>query len=133
MERLLEGSWVPVAADISGQVLDVRELRVARLSFDAERYAIVDRSGEVVDAGTWQLGALGNPRSMDLLGSQGPNAGRCVLAIIALDGDRLCLGYDMERDQRPSGWRCEPDQLLLSITLVRDSGAATVETELPGE
>ena len=133
MERLLEGSWVPVAADVSGQVLEVRELRVARLSFEGERYSIVDRSGEIVDAGTWQLGALGSPRAIDLLGSQGPNAGRCVLAIVALDGDRLCLGYDMERDQRPSGWRCEPDQLLLSITLVRAEHPTPVETELPGE
>ena len=119
MERLLEGSWVPVAADVSGQVLEIGELRVARLSFDAERYEIVDHAGAVVDAGTWQLGVLDNPRAIDLLGNAGPNAGRCVLAIIALDGDRLCLGYDMERDQRPSGWRCEPDQLLLNITLVR--------------
>ena len=104
---------------MSGQALDISELRVARLSFDPEHYAIVDHAGQIVDEGTWQLGALDNPRSIDLLGSAGPNAGRRVLAIIALDGDRLCLGYDMERDQRPSGWRCEPDQLLLSITLVR--------------
>jgi uncharacterized protein (TIGR03067 family) len=121
MEPLLTGSWVPVAADVSGQVLDIAELRVARLSFDLERYAIVDHAGQIVDEGTWQLGALDNPRSIDLLGNAGPNAGRRVLAIIALDGDRLCLGYDMERDQRPSGWRCEPDQLLLSITLVRQA------------
>jgi len=120
MEPLLTGSWVPVAADVSGHALNIEELRVARLSFDMEHYAIVDHAGEVVDEGTWQLGALDNPRSIDLLGSAGPNAGRRVLAIIALDGDRLCLGYDMERDQRPSGWRCEPDQLLLSITLVRE-------------
>ena len=121
MEPLLTGSWVPVAADVSGQVLDIRQLRVASLSFDSEHYAIVDHNGQVVDAGIWQLGALGNPRSIDLIGSAGPNAGRRVLAIIALDGDRLCLGYDMERDQRPSGWRCEPDQLLLCITLVRQA------------
>ena len=119
IELLLAGSWVPVAADVSGHVLDIMELRVACLSFDTEHYAIVDHAGQVVDEGTWQLGALDNPRSIDLLGSAGPNAGRRVLAIFALDGDRLCLGYDMERDQRPSGWRCEPDQLLLSITLVR--------------
>ena len=122
----MTGSWVPVAADVSGQVLEIGELRVARLSFDARGYAIVDHDGEVVDAGTWQLGALGNPRSIDLIGNAGPNAGRRVLAIIALDGDRLCLGYDMERDQRPSGWRCEPDQLLLSITLVRAAENETV-------
>jgi uncharacterized protein (TIGR03067 family) len=121
MEELLTGSWVPVAADVSGQVLAIEELRVAQLSFDAQRYAIVDRKGQVVDAGIWQLGALGNPRSIDLIGSAGPNAGRRVLAIIAQDGDRLCIGYDMERDRRPSGWRCEPDQLLLSITLVRQA------------
>jgi len=121
MELLLKGSWVPVAADVSGQVLAIDELRVARLSFDSEGYAIFDHGGQVVDAGTWQLGALGDPRPIDLIGNDGPNAGRRVLAIIALDGDRLCLGYDMERDRRPSGWRCEPDQLLLSITLVRQA------------
>ena len=119
MEPLLAGSWVPVAADVSGQVLAIEELRIARLSFDLEHYAIIGHHGEVVDSGTWQWGTLGTPRSIDLVGTAGPNAGRRVLAIIALDGDRLCLGHDMEHDRRPSGWRCEPDQLLLSITLVR--------------
>ncbi len=121
MEPLLTGSWVPVAADVSGQVLAIEELRIARLSFDLERYAIIGHDGEVVDSGTWQLGALGTPRSIDLVGKAGPNTGRRVLAIIELDGDRLCLGYDMEHDRRPSGWRCEPNQLLLSITLVRQA------------
>jgi uncharacterized protein (TIGR03067 family) len=121
MPAPLTGSWVPVAADVSGQQLSLDELRVARLSFDSAGYAIVDHSGQVVDAGTWELGTFGNPQSLDLVGNAGPNAGRRVLAIIALDGDRLCLGYDMEHDRRPSGWRCEPDQLLLSITLVRES------------
>ena len=120
MPSPLTGSWVPVAADVSGQQLALEELRVARLSFDGQSYAIVDRSGAIVDAGSWELGAFGNPQSLDLVGHAGPNAGRRVLAIIALDGDRLCLGYDMERDRRPSGWRCEPDQLLLNITLVRE-------------
>jgi uncharacterized protein (TIGR03067 family) len=130
MQPLLTGSWVPVAADVSGQLLDVSELRVARLNFEAQGYAIVDHAGQVVDTGRWELGALGDPRPLDLIGHAGPNAGRRVLAIVALDGDRLCLGYDMERDRRPSGWRCEPDQLLLSITLMRrshDEGAATTD------
>src|SRR3954447_12118939 len=111
MERLLAGSWVPVAADVSGQALGIAKLRLARLNFEPHRYAIVDHDGAVVDEGSWQLGALDYPRAIDLLGSVGPNAGRRVLAIIALDGDRLCLGYDMERERRPSGWRCEPGQL----------------------
>ena len=116
---VLEGSWAPVAADVSGQNLPIAELRVARLSFAANRYSIVDHSGGVVDAGNWELGAPMNPRPLDLIGSAGPNAGRRVLAIIALDGERLCLGYDMERDRRPTGWKHEADQLLLCITLLR--------------
>ena len=119
---VLEGSWAPVAADVSGQALPVAELRVAHLSFAADHYSIVDHSGEIVDAGDWELGAPMNPRPLDLIGKAGPNAGRRVLAIVALDGDRLCLGYDMERDRRPSGWKHEPDQLLLSITWVRQPG-----------
>ena len=117
---VLEGNWAPVAADVSGQILPTAELRVARLSFEVDRYTIVDHSGVVVDAGHWQLGAPMNPRPLDLIGDAGPNAGRRVLAIIALDGDRLCLGYDMEHERRPLGWKHEPDQLLLCVTLVRD-------------
>jgi len=115
----LEGNWAPVAAEVSGQILPITELRVARLSFDAERYSIIDHAGQVVDAGYWQLGTEAIPRSLDLLGSEGPNAGRRVLAIAALDADRLCLGYDLEREARPASWRHEPDQLLLCITYLR--------------
>lgn len=123
MEALLTGSWLPVAAEVSGQLLAVDELRVARLNFEEDRYAIVDRRGQVVDAGTWRLGELGKPRCLDLIGSLGPNAGRRVLAIIEQVGDRLCLGYDMERERRPSSWRPEPEQLLLTITLMRPSAS----------
>jgi uncharacterized protein (TIGR03067 family) len=115
----LEGDWVPIAAEVSGQILPVADLRVSLLSFEDDRYSIVDHAGAIVDSGLWQLGLEATPRSLDLLGNAGPNAGRRVLAIVALDGDRLCLGYDMEREQRPGSWRHEPDQLLLCITYLR--------------
>lgn len=115
----LEGNWVPVAAEVSGQILPITELRVARLNFAADRYAIFDHAGQVVDAGHWQLGADVIPRPLDLAGSAGPNAGRRVLAIVAFDEERLSLGYDLEREVRPGSWRHEPGQLLLCITYLR--------------
>ena len=115
----LEGNWAPVAAEVSGQILPITELRVARLSFDADRYSIFDHAGQVVDAGHWQLGTEVIPRPLDLLGNAGPNAGRRVLAIVAFDAERLCLGYDLERELRPVSWRHEPEQLLLCITYLR--------------
>ena len=118
---VLAGNWVPVAAEVSGQALEISDLRVARLSFSDDQYAIVDRNGETVDAGSWELGLATTPRAIDLLGSEGPYADRRVLAIIALDGDRLCIAYDLECASRPSGWKHEREQLLLCITYVRQS------------
>ncbi len=118
---LLTGSWVPVAAEVSGRALDISMLRVARLSFSEHDYAIVDGNGDAVDAGTWELGPSTTLRTLDLLGSVGPYAGRRVLAIIALDGDRLCIAYDLECARRPAGWIHEPEQLLLSITYLRSA------------
>jgi len=115
----LAGDWAPVAAEVSGQILPITELRVARLSFDADRYSIFDHAGQVVDAGHWQLGADVIPRPLDLLGNAGPNAGRRVLAIVAFDEERLSLGYDLEWEVRPASWRHEPEQLLLCITYLR--------------
>lgn len=129
-ELALEGRWIPVAAELSGQLLNVAELRVAALSFAEQRYAIVDCAQRTVDSGIWEMGAVAHPRYFDLLGVEGPNAGRRVLAIIELDGDRLCIGYDMERNQRPAGWRHAPDQLLLCITYARDAGHAAGDDDV---
>ena len=118
-EQALEGDWAPVAAEVSGQALPLADLRVSVLSFEGDRYSIIDQAGQVADAGRWHFGAEASPCTLDLTGSVGPNAGRRVLAIASIDGDRLCLGYDMEREQRPGSWRHEPDQLLLCITYLR--------------
>lgn len=115
---------MPVAAEVSGQALELSDLRVACLSFTEHDYAIVDTKGETVDAGIWEMGSLATPQTLDLMGSVGPYAGRRVLAIIALDGDRLCIAYDLECATRPSGWKHEREQLLLSITYLRSAESA---------
>jgi uncharacterized protein (TIGR03067 family) len=115
----LDGTWVPVAADVSGRALDVAELRVSRLIILHETYHIVDRSDQVVDSGELLLGAPSLPRTLDIIGVEGPNAGKRMLAIIELDGDHLCVCYDLESEERPVTMEPQKDQLLLSITYAR--------------
>jgi uncharacterized protein (TIGR03067 family) len=115
----LTGSWLPVAADVSGRQLVVAQLRVARLVIERDRYQIVDRDGQVVDSGELQLDEAAFPCALDIVGLHGPHAGKRLLAIIELDADRLYVCYDLERDERPSSMRPGRDQLLLSITYVR--------------
>jgi uncharacterized protein (TIGR03067 family) len=115
----LHGSWVPLAADISGHDLDVSEMRVARLIIDARGYRIVDRSDRTVDAGTYVLGEPRSFRTLDLCGVEGPYADRRLLALVELDGERLCICYDLESAERPKGWLAQGEQLLLTVTYAR--------------
>ena len=115
----LTGTWVPVAADVSGRQLEVAQLRVARLVIERDSYRIVDHADQVVDRGDLQLDQAAFPFALDFVGSHGPHAGKRMLAIIELDGDRLRVCYDLESDERPSNMQPQADQLLLSITYVR--------------
>jgi uncharacterized protein (TIGR03067 family) len=115
----LDGTWVPVAAEVSGRTLPVGQLRVAQLVIESGSYRIVDRGANVVDCGELKLNEAAVPPALDIIGLEGPNAGKRLCAIIEFDGDRLCVCYDLERQQRPLSMRASGDQLLLSITYAR--------------
>jgi uncharacterized protein (TIGR03067 family) len=115
----LTGTWVPVGANVSGRPLLVSQLRVARLIVECDSYQIVDHADQVVDSGALQLDGAAFPCALDIVGIHGPHAGKRMLAIIELDGDRLCVCYDLEHGERPSSMQPKVDQLLLSITYVR--------------
>jgi uncharacterized protein (TIGR03067 family) len=119
----LAGIWVPVAAEVSGRQLVATQLRVARLIIERDSYQIVDHADQVVDSGTLHLDESAFPCALDIVGIHGPHAGKRMLAIIELDGDRLCVCYDLERGERPLSMRPRADQLLLSITYVRAAPA----------
>ena len=108
---------MPVAANVSGRELDVATLRVARLLIDHSSYDIIDRQAQSVDRGT--LEPTGTPAALDLCGTEGPAAGRRLRTLTELDGDRLCICYDLEHDVRPASMRPAAEQLLLCITYVR--------------
>jgi uncharacterized protein (TIGR03067 family) len=119
----LTGTWIPVAADVSGRELVVSELRCARFIIEGGRYQIVDHAEQVVDSGELQLREAADPGALDIIGSHGPHAGKRMRAIIALEGERLRVCYDLECEERPASMRWQLDQLLLSITYVRSTAA----------
>ena len=122
----LTGTWVPVAADVSGRQLELAQLRVARLIIERDSYRIVDHADQVVDRGELQLDQAALPFALDIVGQHGPHAGKRLRAIIELDADRLCVCYDLERGERPLSMRPTVDQLLLSITYVRAAAVSAL-------
>ena len=120
--RTLEGAWVPVAASVSGQELLVAELRVKYLVLDGHDYSIIDRTNQVVDRGEYLVDTSASPQAIDIVGRDGPNAGRSMLAIFEIEGNRLTVCYDLDGKHRPANMIAQDDQLLLSITYERAAG-----------
>jgi uncharacterized protein (TIGR03067 family) len=119
MQRGIEGAWVPVAANVAGRELVVNDLRVKYLVLDAGGYSIVDRTNQIVDSGEYLVDDAASPQTMDIVGREGPNAGRTMLAIYQLDADRLTVCYDLDGKERPRDMQPRDDKLLLSITYTR--------------
>jgi uncharacterized protein (TIGR03067 family) len=115
----LDGTWVPIAANVSGQALVVHELRVARLVVERGGYQIIDRTEHVVDRGDIRVDRSVFPPAMDIVGVSGPYAGRTMHAIFEHDGNRLTVCYDLDCSERPHCMQPQADQLLLSITYAR--------------
>jgi uncharacterized protein (TIGR03067 family) len=117
----LDGEWLPVAANVSGTTLEVTRRRVARLRIERGTYDIIDRESRRVDRGALQAAGEADapPGALDLLGTDGPAAGRRLRTLSEIDGDRLCICYDLESDARPASMRPVEDQLLLCITYTR--------------
>ena len=110
---------MPVSANVAGKDLVVNELRVKYLVLDGGGYSIIDRSNHIVDSGEYLVDDAATPQTMDIVGRDGPNAGRTMLAIYQLEEDRLTVCYDLDGKERPSDMRQREDRLLLSITYTR--------------
>ena len=110
---------MPIAAKVAGQDLGVGELRVKYFVLDAGGYSIIDRTNHVVDSGEYLVNDAASPQTMDIVGRDGPNAGRTMHAIYELNGDHLTVCYDLDGAARPSNMQPQDDQLLLSITYAR--------------
>ena len=116
----VDGHWVPVGAWVDGEVVPIAELRVARLVLAAGAWRIEDQARTVVDRGDYLLDASTSPIALDLVGREGPNAGRVFQAIVEIDGDLMTVCYDLDGGERPSSTDPQPDLLLLTITYVRE-------------
>ena len=87
----LQGTWLPVRAELDGEAAPALALERMELVFRHDTYA-VSFAGTVHDAGAFTHTAA----TLTLTGRLAPHAGRVVPAIYQLVGDRLriCYGID---------------------------------------
>ena len=99
----LQGTWEPKKAELAGQPLPEATLKSISLKLDRGRYE-VSVAGEP-DKGTYTIDSSTTPKSMIIMGTEGPNRGKTFPAIYDLQGDTLRICYDLSGEQRPAEFK----------------------------
>jgi uncharacterized protein (TIGR03067 family) len=110
--KMIEGTWIPVTAELGGQKLPDEYIKDTKLILSAGRYTYT------IDQGTYKLIPTKEPKelkAMDVTGVEGPNKGKTLLAIYELAGDTLRICYDLDGKLRPDAFmtRAGTQQLLV--------------------
>ncbi len=97
MSAALAGRWLPLSAELGGNDLPVASFGGATLLLTVDTYEFGN------DRGSYEIVGVDRPAAMDIHGRDGPNAGKTIPAIFALDGDQLTVCYQLGGDGRPAG------------------------------
>jgi uncharacterized protein (TIGR03067 family) len=89
------GTWEIVRAELAGDEMPEFVAGKIRVEFGTTEYA-VRFDGQVSDRGTYALSGNSPQKSLHLTGLEGTNAGRTILAIYQLVGNRLRICYGLD-------------------------------------
>ena len=104
---MIEGTWVPVDAELAGQKFPDEILKTMKLTIKDGKYIV--HVGEQLDEGTAKIDTASEPKAIDITGTEGPNKGKTFLAIYELNGDTLRVCYDLEGKTRPTEFKTAKD------------------------
>lgn len=113
----IQGNWLPKAAELGGQKFPDEMLRNMKLVIVGDKYAV--KSGDETDFGTVKLDPAQKPKTLDIIGTDGPNKGKTVLAIYELSGDSLKVCYALTGTRRPTEFKSKGDAAFLLVIYKR--------------
>jgi uncharacterized protein (TIGR03067 family) len=113
----LEGTWLPSAAELAGKLFPDEVRKTMKLVVKDDKYTVT--VGKAVDKGTLKLNPKAKPKEMDIIGTDGPNKGKTILAIYERDGDTLRICYDLSGKGRPKELKTKEGTQLFLVTYKR--------------
>ncbi len=113
----IQGRWTPVKAELGGQPLGDAVLKTISLKLTDGKYEVL--VGDHPDNGTYALDSKTQPKSITVVGTEGPNHGRTFPAIYELKGDTLRICYDLSGRKRPTEFKSVAGTKLYLVTYSR--------------
>jgi uncharacterized protein (TIGR03067 family) len=114
----MDGTWLPSVAELGGEAYPEKVLKTMKLVVKGDAYTVT--VGDVTDKGTVKLDAAAKPKTLDIMGTDGPNKGKTILAIYERDGDTLKVCYDLSGKNRPTEFKTTKGTQLFLVTYKRD-------------
>ncbi len=108
------GTWAPVRARLAGNEFPIAAFAGGKLQLTANTYEFAG------DKGTYAVVSTKAPAQMDIHGVEGPNAGKDIPAIFALEGDSLTICYQLGAGERPGAFESPSGSKVLLITYARE-------------
>jgi len=114
----VDGTWKPVEAEMGGMKLPAELMKDWSLELEKGKYVL--KGAESPDQGTYAIDPKKKPRTMDILGTEGPNKGKSFPCIYELDGDTLRICYDLAGKKRPSEFKTAKQTKEYLVTYKRE-------------
>ena len=113
----LDGVWLPSSAELGGEKFPDAVRKTIKLVIKKGHYTVT--VGNAVDKGTVKVNRTAKPKKLDIIGTEGPNKGKTILAIYERKGDTLRVCYDLTGKSRPKKFKTREGTQLFLVTYKR--------------
>jgi uncharacterized protein (TIGR03067 family) len=110
----IQGTWLPSAAELGGEKVPDEVRKTIKLVVKGDNYTVL--VGTKADKGTLKLDPSAKPKAIDIIGTEGPNKGKTILAIYERSGDTLRVCYDLDGKSRPTEFKTKAGTKLFLVT-----------------
>lgn len=110
----IEGTWLPVNAELAGKPFPDEVLKTIKLVVKGDKFLVT--VGDSPDSGQLKIDNTAKPKTIDIVGTDGPNKGKTFLAIFERDGDTMRMCYDLGGTARPKEFKTMENTQLFLVT-----------------
>lgn len=114
----LQGTWLPVKAEIGGKPFPEEVRKTIKLVIEGDKYTVT--VGKQTDRGTVKRNPTAKPKEIDITGTDGPNKGKTILAIYEHEGNTLKVCYDLSGKNRPTEFKSTEGTQQFLVTYERE-------------
>jgi uncharacterized protein (TIGR03067 family) len=111
--KRFQGSWKQIAYERDGENEPLDEQGWEPVTtFTGEDFVVTIADGSIPIKGTYRIDPTRDPKTVDWTDTIGEDAGKTLLAIYSLQGDRLTFCASYPGLERPTEFRTRPGQVL---------------------